>query len=253
VSVGRLHLCPVCQRSFEEAGFCPFDRAPLNAPPSYANEKETLLSTAMPVAQPPPTNPDAYKTKPALPHDHKTSPYGVGGLPGSGAASEPPHKTDIDPRRTFPMPGASTQEVTSTRNRPAPAASAVRTPPPAAPVSQIRAVSASEDAASALAAFRAHVKESDYDKLVGETLDGRYLVERKIGEGGMGVVFSARHAVIERPLAIKVLKREVMRDTATIKRFVKEAQAASRIWHPNIVDVTDYGTTPDGMTFSVME
>ena len=69
----------------------------------------------------------------------------------------------------------------------------------------------------------------------------------------MGVVFSARHAVIERPLAIKVLKREVMRDTATIQRFVQEAKAASRIGHPNIVDVTDFGTTPDGMTYSVME
>ena len=69
----------------------------------------------------------------------------------------------------------------------------------------------------------------------------------------MGVVFAARHAVIERPLAIKVLKREVMRDTATIKRFVQEAKAASRIGHPNIVDVTDFGTTPDGMTYSVME
>ena len=69
----------------------------------------------------------------------------------------------------------------------------------------------------------------------------------------MGVVFAAKHAVIERPLAIKVLKREVMRDTATIKRFVQEAKAASRIGHPNIVDVTDFGTTPDGMTYSVME
>src|SRR5205085_1350241 len=57
----------------------------------------------------------------------------------------------------------------------------------------------------------------------------------------------------ERPLAIKVLKREVMRDAATIKRFVQEAKAASRIGHPNIVDVTDFGTTPDGMTYSVME
>jgi serine/threonine protein kinase len=94
---------------------------------------------------------------------------------------------------------------------------------------------------------------NEYDRLVGETLDGRYYVQRKIGEGGMGVVFAARHAVIERPLAIKVLKREVMRDTATIKRFVQEAQAASRIGHPGIVDVTDFGTTPDGMTYSVME
>jgi len=69
----------------------------------------------------------------------------------------------------------------------------------------------------------------------------------------MGVVFSARHSVIERPLAIKVLKREAMRDTATIRRFIQEAKAASRIGHPNIVDVTDFGTTPDGMTYSVME
>ena len=92
-----------------------------------------------------------------------------------------------------------------------------------------------------------------YDKLVGQTLDGRYYIERKIGEGGMGVVFAARHLVIERPLAIKVLKREVARDSNTIKRFVQEAQAASRVGHPSIVDVTDFGTTPDGMTYQVME
>ena len=95
--------------------------------------------------------------------------------------------------------------------------------------------------------------ESEYGRLVGQTLDGRYYLEAKIGEGGMAVVFRARHAVIERPLAIKVLKREAMRDTATTRRFVQEAKAASRIGHPNIVDVTDFGTTPDGMTYSVME
>jgi serine/threonine protein kinase len=94
---------------------------------------------------------------------------------------------------------------------------------------------------------------TEYDRLVGETLEGRYRVIRKIGEGGMGVVFAARHTVIERPLAIKVLKREVMRDAGTIRRFVREAKAASRIGHPNIVDVTDFGQTADGLTFSVME
>jgi serine/threonine protein kinase len=154
------------------------------------------------------------------------------------------------------MPGPATQEVTSTRARPAPPASAVRAPdaPPLVRMSAISAVSHSEDTSSALAAFTAQQKGgNEYDRLVGETLDGRYFVEKKIGEGGMGVVFSARHAVIERPLAIKVLKREVMRDTATIKRFIQEAKAASRIGHPNIVDVTDFGTTPDGMTYSVME
>ena len=118
---------------------------------------------------------------------------------------------------------------------------------------RIRSVSASTSEADALEAFRQSRADNEYDRLVGQTLDGRYFVEKKIGEGGMGVVFSARHAVIERPLAIKVLKREVMRDTGTIQRFVREAKAASRIGHPNIVDVTDFGTTPDGMTYSVME
>jgi serine/threonine protein kinase len=119
------------------------------------------------------------------------------------------------------------------------------------PTKKVRSVSASESADAAIASFKE--RASEYDRLVGETLDGRYFVIAKIGEGGMGVVFSAKHAVIERPLAIKVLKREMTRDAATIRRFVQEAKAASRIGHPNIVDVTDFGTTPDGMTYSVME
>ena len=116
---------------------------------------------------------------------------------------------------------------------------------------ELRAVSASESPNEALELLRARAR--GYDHLIGQTLDRRYIVERKIGEGGMGVVFAVRHNVIERPLAIKVLKREVMRDSATISRFKREAQAASRIGHPNIVDVTDFGETPDGMTYSVME
>ncbi|MGE0867453.1 MAG: serine/threonine protein kinase [Kofleriaceae bacterium] len=121
-----------------------------------------------------------------------------------------------------------------------------------APTPKVRVMSASSSVSEVMHALDAP-RISEYDRLVGETLDGRYFVEAKIGEGGMGVVFSARHAVIERPLAIKVLKRDVMRDEGTIRRFVQEAKAASRIGHPNIVDVTDFGTTPDGMTYSVME
>src|SRR5690606_33579200 len=54
-------------------------------------------------------------------------------------------------------------------------------------------------------------------------------------------------------VAIKVLKREVARDQAVVTRFVQEARAASRIGHPNIVDVTDFGSTPEGLTYQVME
>jgi len=117
----------------------------------------------------------------------------------------------------------------------------------------VRVLSASESEFDALATLRRARDSSQYDALLGHTLDGRYFIEKKIGEGGMGVVFAARHAVIERPLAVKVLKREVTRDTANVQRFIQEAKAASRIGHPNIIDVTDFGTTPDGMTYAVME
>ena len=235
-----LHLCPTCRRRFDESGFCPFDGASLVV--GSAADQRTLVSTdqlatqvsaAMP-AQPAPV-------VPVLPPDLHTL------ADAAELAREP--ATQLDARRgTFPLtpkPGSvSTGEITSARNRPSPA-----TP---APVAKVKAYSASENPSDALELYRAP-RENEYDKLLGQTLDGRYYVEKKIGEGGMGVVFSARHAVIERPLAIKVLKREAMRDTATIRRFVQEAKAASRIGHPNIVDVTDFGTTPDGMTYSVME
>lgn len=91
------------------------------------------------------------------------------------------------------------------------------------------------------------------DALIGADLDGRYRIEKLIGEGGMGMVYLARHIVIEKPVAIKVLRAEVAFDEAVTKRFVQEARAASRIGHPNIVDVTDFGTTKAGLTYQVME
>jgi serine/threonine-protein kinase len=126
--------------------------------------------------------------------------------------------------------------------------------PPSQPIRAVSAAENSDSVDSILETMRREPQApTEYDALVGQTLAGRYFVEKKIGEGGMGVVFAARHAVIERPLAIKVLKREVMRDLVTIQRFRQEAKAASRIGHPNIVDVIDFDTTDTGMTFSVME
>jgi serine/threonine protein kinase len=156
-----------------------------------------------------------------------------------------------DGRALVPDQAAATDDVSPTMVAP------IRASAPqfgAAPSGMYQSYSAAENTAEALAAYHASAQaRSEYDRLIGQTLDGRYLISKKLGEGGMGVVFAARHTVIERPLAIKVLKREVMRDAATIKRFVQEAKAASRIGHPNIIDVTDFGTTPDGMTYQVME
>lgn len=94
---------------------------------------------------------------------------------------------------------------------------------------------------------------AEYDALIGTTLDGRYKLLRKLGEGAMGVVFAVKHNVIERPLALKILRRGYARDAKVVERFLREAKAASRIGHPGIVEVTDFGTSPDGVAYAVME
>jgi serine/threonine protein kinase len=78
-------------------------------------------------------------------------------------------------------------------------------------------------------------------------------IQGVIGEGGMGVVYRARHVVIEKPVAIKVLYDRFARQKEMVEQFIVEAKAASRIRHPNIIDVTDFGQSPEGMVFLVME
>jgi serine/threonine protein kinase len=88
--------------------------------------------------------------------------------------------------------------------------------------------------------------------LVGSTLDQRYKVIREIGRGAMGTVYEARHPVIGRRFALKVLRRSCG-TAAQRERFLHEARAAGAISHPNIVSVQDFGIAPDGAPYLVME
>jgi eukaryotic-like serine/threonine-protein kinase len=85
------------------------------------------------------------------------------------------------------------------------------------------------------------------------TVIGEYCVEREIGRGGMGVVYAARHPVIDKRVAIKVLDFHFSHDPALVKRFTDEARAVNRIGHPNIIDVFSFGQLHDGRLYFVME
>ncbi len=89
--------------------------------------------------------------------------------------------------------------------------------------------------------------------LIGSEVDGRYRVLELIGEGGMGKVYLAEHIEIGKRVALKVLHPSYSRMPDLVERFRREARAASKIGHPNIVDVTDSGTTADGSVYFVME
>jgi serine/threonine-protein kinase len=84
------------------------------------------------------------------------------------------------------------------------------------------------------------------------TLDGRYHIVDRIAAGGMGEVFRARDAVLEREVAIKVLHRQLAGDQGFVERFRREARAAANLSHPNIVAVHDWGAV-DGIYYMVME
>ncbi|MFV8756092.1 serine/threonine protein kinase [Nannocystaceae bacterium ST9] len=97
------------------------------------------------------------------------------------------------------------------------------------------------------------LNDNGSNDLTGQTLLGRYEIIKKLGEGGMGTVYLGEHKTIKKKLAIKVLSQEFAHKKDLKDRFLQEARAASMISQENVVEINDFGDTPDGSSFFVME
>jgi serine/threonine-protein kinase len=91
------------------------------------------------------------------------------------------------------------------------------------------------------------------DQWEGKRLADRYKIDRRLGTGGMGVVYLAWHELMERWVAIKMLKQSFIEDEQSVKRFQQEAKAASRLKHPNVITLYEFGVAPTGQPYMVMD
>lgn len=95
--------------------------------------------------------------------------------------------------------------------------------------------------------------ETTTDELLGQTLAGKYRINEKLSEGGMGTVYKGTHVLMDKTVAVKVLRPSLAADEKIVARFSREARAASRISHPHAISVTDFGEDENGIVFLVME
>src|ERR1700677_332606 len=91
------------------------------------------------------------------------------------------------------------------------------------------------------------------DPMLGRVIAGRYRLEARIGEGGMGVVYRARHVLIDRIVAVKLIRPDLRGETHLRAWMLREARAANRVDHAHIIDIHDIGETEEGELYLVME
>ncbi|MBN2529177.1 MAG: protein kinase [Deltaproteobacteria bacterium] len=91
------------------------------------------------------------------------------------------------------------------------------------------------------------------EDFTGQLLDGKYMLTKKLGEGGMGAVYSGQHITMGKMVAVKILHSVLINNEEVVHRFIREAQAAVAISHKNVVDILDLGALPSGEPFMVME
>ncbi len=91
------------------------------------------------------------------------------------------------------------------------------------------------------------------DPHIGEVIDGKYQIQAKLGEGGMATVYRARHTLVDRTVAIKIINPQMAGNESLKERFRREAKNTAAVSHPNIVEILDNGETADGSAYLVME
>ncbi len=91
------------------------------------------------------------------------------------------------------------------------------------------------------------------DPYVGRLIEGKYLIEQLLGTGAMGVVYRAKHVALNKLVAVKILRRSLVGDKTVIRRFKQEARAASRLNHPNTIQILDFGELADLGLYMAME
>ena len=95
--------------------------------------------------------------------------------------------------------------------------------------------------------------DGDQQAWVGRVIDARYRVEAKLGEGGMGAVYVARHLKLQKRVALKVVRAELAGNGEVAIRFAREAMATAQFEHPHVASATDYGSLPEGGAYLVMQ
>lgn len=98
-----------------------------------------------------------------------------------------------------------------------------------------------------------NLEEAKPEDMVGQTVDGRFSIIELVGEGGIGVVYKARHVLMDRIVAFKMLRSEFVNDDVAFRRFQQEARAVCALSHPNIVAAFDFGATMDGHAYLAMD
>jgi hypothetical protein len=94
---------------------------------------------------------------------------------------------------------------------------------------------------------------AEADPLIGCEIAGRYVIESRVGEGSMGLIYRARHIHLPRPIALKILFGDLVSDPRMRLRFAQEAELASRLSHPNVVPVVDFGLGDGGLLYLAMD